>query len=466
MSDKSGCRYDVPITKTKGDSYTGHPDVGKATINNPACLRINNPPADVAGGYDANGRKWYWYAKKGDQYGEINLTKGAAKSLYSERNSTSADIIVSFPYGLHMNDLDVTLDPNHVEDTFKAWVVNTTPYKAVNVKFRAYELVNGKMILIDEKTGKIPAMNKVSGWGTTLYAFKAPVQQSDYTVIATVNINAAGGLGSGSVCEPLITQYAYGSLAGSYVHGAGGVTEKALGIDWPNRAMPNVNYNDNYQKVDMAGGVPVPRPPGPEPPAGEKNLSVYDLHVYDTATGKDVTSSIPSQTLGIKASYKSTFSVGGWAKLRFYRYEVNYTKLTQIGDNVNYYFEPGADVTYDYGKDYAFSLVAGQYKIIASIDYYNNGNDPENNWQSEKFDGTHDESTYDDNKKSYDLTCSDAPYVEPEPVEEAQSVWYPPVAISETPGEVKEVLKPVYGYRRVPLIKDEREVKKRVRLVQ
>jgi len=31
---------------------------------------------------------------------------------------------------------------------------------------------------------------------------------------------------------------------------------------------------------------------------------------------------------------------------------------------------------------------------------------------------------------------------------------------------VKEVLKPVYGYRRVPLIKDEREVKKRVRLVQ
>jgi hypothetical protein len=231
MSNQSGCQYDVPVTKTKGDDgYIGHPNVGRDfTINNPACLRINNPPADVAGGYDANGRKWYWYAKKGDQYGEINLTKGAAKSLYSENKSTSADIIVSFPYGLHMTTLEVShFDPKHVEDTCTAYVMNTTPYKAVNVKFRAYELVDGKMILIDERVGEIPAMNKVSGWGVANYTFKAPVQQSDYTVIATVNINAAGGLGSGSICEPLITQYAYGSLAGSYVHGAGGVTEKAL----------------------------------------------------------------------------------------------------------------------------------------------------------------------------------------------------------------------------------------------
>ena len=60
----------------------------------------------------------------------------------------------------------------------------------------------------------------------------------------------------------------------------------------------------------------------------------------------------------------------------------------------------------------------------------------------------------------------EAPYVQPTPVEQSQSVWYPPVAIIETPGEPKEVLKPVYGWRKVPLIKDERKAKKRVRLVE
>jgi hypothetical protein len=134
MSDKSGCQYDVPVTKTKGDGYTGHPGVSNPpyTINNPACLRINNPPADVAGGYDANGRKWYWYAKKGNQYGEINLTKGAAELYWDPSGkSTSADIIVSFPYGLHMGTLEKTGD-----NMWSVTVFNTTPYIAKNVKLR------------------------------------------------------------------------------------------------------------------------------------------------------------------------------------------------------------------------------------------------------------------------------------------------------------------------------------------
>ena len=468
ISDKSGCRYDVPIKKTTGDDYTGWPPISNPpyTIDNPACLK-KGEPADVAGGYNGN-KKMYWYAKKGDEYGAINLTQKAAKTLYWDPTgkNTSADIIVSFPYGLTMTELETThFDPNHIEDTCTAYVMNTTPYKVVNVKFRAYELLSdGKMVLIDEKTGDVPAMNKVSGFGVAFYTFKAPVQQGDYTVIATVNINAASGLGSGSVCEPLITQYAFGSLAGTYVHGASGVSEKALYVDYPGRAMPNVNYNDNYQTLDMAGNTPAPSPPGPEPPAGEDNLSVYDMHVYDTANGQDVTNPQTDQTLKVKASFKSTFTMGGWARLRFYRYEKDYQKLTQIGDSIDYYFEPEADITYDY--DYGFILGTGAYKIIASIDYYNDTDELDDNWQSEKFDGTHDESTYDDNKMAKDLTGSEAPYVEPTPVEQSQSVWYPPMAVIETPGEPKEVLKPVYGWRRVPLIKDERKAKKRVRLVE
>ena len=71
MSNQSGCLNDVPVKKTTGDSYTGQPGVPReATINNPACLKINDPPADVAGGYDGN-RKMYWYAKKGDQWRSI-----------------------------------------------------------------------------------------------------------------------------------------------------------------------------------------------------------------------------------------------------------------------------------------------------------------------------------------------------------------------------------------------------------
>jgi len=51
MSSQSGCEHDVPIIKTTGDNYTRGLNVGEDyTLNNPARLRTNKPPADIAGG--------------------------------------------------------------------------------------------------------------------------------------------------------------------------------------------------------------------------------------------------------------------------------------------------------------------------------------------------------------------------------------------------------------------------------
>ncbi|HAG09682.1 MAG TPA: hypothetical protein DCK87_09025, partial [Desulfotomaculum sp.] len=51
MSSQPGCEHDVPIIKTPGDNYPGGLNVGEDyTLNNPARLRTNKPPADIAGG--------------------------------------------------------------------------------------------------------------------------------------------------------------------------------------------------------------------------------------------------------------------------------------------------------------------------------------------------------------------------------------------------------------------------------
>ncbi|HAG08376.1 MAG TPA: hypothetical protein DCK87_02235 [Desulfotomaculum sp.] len=452
----------MPITR---GNYGGDLRPEK-TINKPKCFFKNTPPPDETAGFDENGRQKKWYSKRSNMYGSVNLTKDCARAMYSfNNNMTSADVMVAFPYGLSMTEMTYTGNR-----TYKTSVFNTTPYIAKNVKLRAYVKINNNMIKVDEKTVDISATSNESGWGKISYTFTVPLQTEDYQVIATANIDASNGLGGGSILENLITQYAYGPYAGQQNthHGPSGSQETVPVLPGSGINMNNLAYNDNFRILNTEGETPVPIPPGPEPPAGESNLSIYDMHVYDKETGQDVTNPTFNQTLGIKASYKSTFDVGGWARLRFYRYyEGYYNSLTQIGDNVNYYFEPGADVTYDYGQDYGFRITPGQYEIIASIDYYNNGNNPDDNWQTEKFDGKYDETTYDDNKMARDLTGSDVPYVPPTPTERSESVWYPPLAWVEVPGEIHTHTEKedIYGWKEIPLTKDMPEAKKKVRLV-
>lgn len=472
--EESGYVKDVPITRENygGDLYPAD------TINNPKCLLTNTPPTDEAAGYDENGRKKKWYSKRSNMYGSISLTKECAKTMYSHPGSmTSAKVTASFPYNVAV--LNVHQVHKQGVTAYYDWCVyNQTPLKAKEVYITVWKKTGSQWILIeDHGRVEIPPAT-TSGWGEYKPATFTRVQASEenYKVVVMANLNPIVFDNNGNAtyinCQPLKTEYWSDTLKGAVPPGvgAGGRHEAKPIADFASALGFRVTegYKDNVNYADAEGETPVPIPPGPEPPAGESNLSIYDMHVYDKETGQDVTNPTFNQTLGIKASYKSTFDVGGWARLRFYRYYEGYNNsLTQIGDNVNYYFEPGADVTYDYGQDYGFRIVPGQYEIIASIDYYNNGNDPDDNWQPEKFDGKYDETTYDDNKMARDLTGSDVPYVPPTPTERSESVWYPPLAWVEVPGEIHTHTEKedIYGWKEIPLTKDMPEAKKKVRLV-
>jgi len=465
--DKSGCAADVPIYR-KHCSAMGYCDNIPVTrhVDNPVCLKKNTPPADIAGGYDGNlKQKRIWYSQKTGNYGSVNLTKNCAVAMYTfNGNMTSADVMVAYPYGLSMSELRWTGGRN-----YSATIFNTTPYLAKNVKFRAYILTaDGHMLKQDEKTGDISATSNEYGWGKYTYNFTVSPQPEDYQVIATANIEASSGLNNGATLENLVTQYAYGTLINNFTfHESGGMQETIAVLPWGGKITSNRAYDDNYKIVSAEGETPPITPPGPEPPAGEDNLSCFNLKAYDFDTGQEITSYTAGKPMKAKAWYNSTFDIGGWAKLRLYTYNQNYQQLHQINGDVNYFVEPNAEFTYDgWG---GFALGTGEYKLVASIDLYNN-TDPPNvdaNWQHELFDGVHEETTYDDNKYVKDLTGSEAPYEPPEPVEWSQSGWYPPVGRQEIPGEItrETIRENIYGWRPIPLVRNEPEIKKKVRLV-
>lgn len=465
-SGRSGCDADVTIYR-KHCSAMGYCDdiLNNQHVDDPVCLKKNTPPADIAGGYDGSQRqKRIWYSQKANQYGSVNLTKNCAIGMYTHPgNMTSADVMVAFPYGLSMPELKWNGGRNYT-----AVIFNTTPYTAKNVKFRAYiKTADGHMLKADEKTGDIPATSNTNGWGVTFYSFTVSFQPEDYQVIATANIEASSGLDNSATCENLITDYAYGPGRGNKTHHGSNGTQECVKVLPGNNLLSNIPYNDNYQIVDAEGETPPVIPPGPEPPAGEDNLSCYDLKAYDANTGQEITSFTAGQPIKAKAWYSSTFDVSGWARLRLYHYESNYHRLHQVGNDMNYFVSPNAQFTFEGWN--GFALGTGEYQLVASIDLYNNTDPPDinSNWQHELFDGTHEESTYDDNKYIKNLTGSEAPYEPPEPQEDSESGWFPPTVMQEIPGDITEevITEDIYGWRAIPLTRDEPEIKKRVRLV-
>ncbi|MGB9662645.1 MAG: hypothetical protein ACPL5F_11650, partial [Moorellaceae bacterium] len=194
---------------------------------------------------------------------------------------------------------------------------------------------------------------------------------------------------------------------------------------------------------------------------GEDDLAVTDIQVLDAQTGKPVSSPQANQALKVRAKFASTFDSGGWAKIRLYKYQAEYKRL-DLENSTNIYFEPNGS----YIKEWDGLVVGeGNYRFIASIDYYNNGNDPSTGWSPEKFDGKYDEKTYDNNKREAALTGTSPPPWRPEAIENSETMWYPPKVWKETP-IWQEFTEPIYGWKKVPFIKEEANGKVRVRLVE
>lgn len=119
------------------------------------------------------------------------------------------------------------------------------------------------------------------------------------------------------------------------------------------------------------------------------------------------------------------------------------------------------------------TIGTGEYAFVVSINAINDGNDPNTDWEIEKFttdtgeefkEADYDTPDESNNKLAYSLTGSDAPPREPQPVVQKQSVWFPPLKW-ELVEEYRTETIDIYGWREVEFIKDPTKARIITRLV-
>ncbi|SHJ15548.1 hypothetical protein [Desulfofundulus thermosubterraneus] len=486
LSNQSGMKRDVPVQKVSG-SWNVPPGT---TVREP--VKVSNSPVDTAGGRlnNGSGRAVYWRAWNGS-YGARALTQHAAAALYNYPNTSSAVVIASFPYNVYVPYVKKVYDNGNTA-SYDWAVVNQTPLHLWNITVRVYtkgkktgkwnlvQIYNNIDIPPAKRDGsgltREPSSKDIMAQAAGRYSVAYPLRYTevpkpseDYDVIVTANVNlniqsGQASFPSASIDSGMRGAYDAGGVSGAAPPGLPPAetveqwnkASSILGVSLPR------GYNDNVASASDTGAA-LPPPPGSGDTAGPNDLAVTSIEVLDAATGQPVSSPQENQNLKVKATFKSSFNVGGWARLRLYKYQVEYKRLDQVGDSVNMYFEPNATKTYEWSPG---NIGTGQYKFIVSIDYYNNGNDPSSGWRAEKFDGKYDEKTYDNNKMEKDLTGTEAPPWEPHPVQWSQPVWYPPLVWKEVP-VYETITEPIYGWKKVTFRKEEpTDVKKRVRLTE
>lgn len=504
---------DVPLNVTVEDipgdqvrQWNAPPpgDIGQKQIE---CIH-NEPPGFIGEAYylkEATSTYHLWQKARvyvNDSRGPVNLTQEEA-AAYMDNNISSGvgypnsfyptqtwrgQSGVSFPYNIFVAEVKKVGDSGDYAD-YDWSVVNQTPLWLKNITVRVYTRgkSTGKWNLVEvyqnidippaKKGGGLlcnPQNNNVvvtaNGFWTVAqpaHFTRVPKPSEDYDVIVTANVNLNVQSGQVSAPMPTIDTGMYGVLCGKTLQMRSpglppGETKELL-----NRASSILGvtlpqgYNDNVASSSDTGVTPPP--PGGGDVAGPNDLAVTAMQVVDASNGQPVSSAQPNQILKIKASFKSSFDVAGWARVRFYKYQPEYKRLDQVGDTINVYVEPRGSFN---KESITFNTGAGQYKFIAAIDYYNNGNDPSTGWQAEKFDGKHEEKTYDNNKKDWDLTGSEPEPWRPHPVEYSQTAWYPPKYWKEV-AKYEDYTEPIYGWKKVPYEKEKPgDGKVRVRLVE
>lgn len=498
---------DIPGAQVK--RWNISPDVGKKEI---ACIR-NEPPGFIGEAYylkeapkDANGHDIYHLWQKARVYvndprGPVNLTREMA-ATYMDNNIPSGvgypssfyptdtwrgQCGVSFPYNIFVCEVKKAGDSGDYAD-YDWSVVNQTPLwlKGITVRVYTRGKSTGKWNLVEAYQNiDIPPAKRGGGllrnpesrdvvvtasgmWTVAqprVYT-RVPKPSEDYDVIVTANVNLNIQSGQASSPMPTIDTGMYGVLYGKTIQmRSPGLPPGETKEMW-NKASSILGvtlrqgYNDNVASTADAGAAPPP--PGYGDTAGPNDLAVTAMQVVDTSNDQPVSSAKPNQILKIKASFKSSFDVSGWAKVRFYKYQPEYKRLDQVGDTINVYVEPRASFN---RESIRFNTGPGQYKFIATIDYYNNGNDPSTGWQPEKFDGKHEEKTYDNNKKDWDLTGSEPEPWKPHPVEYSQPAWYPPKYWKEV-ARYEDYKEDIMGWKKVPYEKENPDNKVKVRLIE
>lgn len=449
----------IPLTRNEyADGYTKSVGAYKAsdgTKQNPAVFPTDNSgprpsfPADVT--WDG---KYFAYAKArlphvpgavgndSIEAGWTELTRpdGARSVAWSTDQMLGyGQVMVSYPHNVAVTGLTLEQAAKKAGDK-EVWSVNwinQTPWEVPKAQLRAYTQEKGKQpVLVDQKEVRMGTPWDTQNLG--FWKFSCPASSKDYDVIVTVNMYYQG---SSWVEEPLAVR---NPLTQQYVlYGANGRRE--------------TTYADN--KVSKgAAGAPVQPPPSQ---IGVNDLSVTDLKVLDSSKNPVGTTLEEGKSYYVRATFQSGFDVSGFATVRLYRYDASQKRLYDQGSEYAY-FSPKGSVTKDFGS---FGWGAGSYTLIATVDYYNSGNDPSTGWKTEKFDGKYNESTYDNNRKDLGIGLSEAPPYEPQPGYWSQSVWYPPMKEENVPVYRKEKQ---YVWEdkwvKVPVIFEEANGKVRVRL--
>lgn len=456
---------------------------GFNTIDNPKCFR-NDSGGFRAGGYHGQ-TPYHWYSI--GEKSPAALTRQYASNAGTlvvgggSVFTTRAEICFNYIYGLTVAPASL-MPVGSPADGKQTWVVsayNTAPFVAKNVKLRAYIVRDGKYTLARETTtdlpplpvlwpnGRAPVTATVQlGSGVTQtevpntvrWTFEAPAPSGSYEVLVTANVRVdENGRAS---AEPLTTEVAYGNSGARNAYPLTGTKEeKAAGLPASSFGGLPVPYSDNWIRSGQLLGWQPPGGGGGTQPTLPNDLAVTIVETLDAETGQPVTSPRANQAIRIRAQFNSTFDVGGWARIRLYRYQEEFKRLDE-SDRRNVYFAPKATHT----AEWTTTIGEGKYQFIATICLYNTTNNPGGEWQPEKFDGKYDEATYTNNRMSADLTGQHVVYI-PQPRETSESAWYPPLTWKETP-IYEPVTEPVYGWKKVRFTREEAQGTVRVRLVE
>lgn len=471
------------------------------TVSNPLCIK-NGTDIFEAGATNGSKTRYVWcgYASSepaGGQppLGNVNITQDAASQVvgrvfdgplgFTGFYMTSGYVTASFPYNVAV--LDVTKVNDDGSNAYYDWqVANPTPLWLHGITVRVYThgkqtgkwnlaavcqnvdippaSLNGSIKGSPQNGNVMVAANGAYAIAQPRVYTKIPKPAEPYDVIVTADVDLA--VQNGQMGTPYYDQ----GLKASYWNGG---IPKGL----PSNEVPGTQLFDRSQSIL---GIALPDPfgdniastsdtgvtlPGPGGSSNQNNypdnLAVLSMQVLDAETGQPVSSPQENQPLNITAKFSSSFSVGGYATVRLYKYQINAHRLDEEG-HTNLYFVPGDIREYTWEKK---TVGDGKYEFIVSIDYHNSGDDPTTDWVSEKFDSKYEEATYDDNKLAQSLTGTDTPPREPLNYQESHPVWYPPVVYKEVP-VYKTVTEEVIGWRKIKFEKEQIGDKKpTVRLV-
>jgi hypothetical protein len=477
LSNQSGMKRDVPVQKVNG-SWNVPPGT---TVREP--VKVSNSPVDTAGGRLDNGygRAVYWRAWNGS-YGARALTQHAAAALYNYPNTSSAVVIASFPYNIYVPYVKKADDRG--DTAYYDWaVVNQTPLHLWNITVRVY--TKGK------KTGKwnlvqvynnidIPPakrdgsgltsepqnkniMAQAAGRWSVIYPLRyteVPKPSEDYDVIVTANVNlniqsGQASFPSASIDSGMRGLYDAGGVRGMAPPGlpSGETTEiwnkasSILGVSLPR------GYNDNVASASDTGVTPPGGGGGGSQNDKPSNLAVTNLELLDQ-NGNPVSGTVEvNKPYKVRATFNSSFDFGGWAKVRFYvKREAGWMELK---NEESVYFDPKGTVQ----KTWDWTGMREKVTLIATVAY--RWWDQQSRWVEEPFGGKT-EATYDDNKMELDVRGEPPPTP---PLSWAYPLYYHPMRWKEIP-IYEEYAEPIYGWKKVPFVKEEPNAKKRVRLTE